>query len=247
MDYSRRGWPVLPLYSRNKNGVCDCGESDCKFPAKHPRTYHGCKDATTDERIIKRWGREWPTANWGIATGKKSGLLVLDVDGEEGNASISKFQVPYSFYVLSARGWHGYFKLPTDKVYPSLIKVLPGIDVRAENGYAIAPPSIHITGKKYEVYYSGEISIPPSWLVKAISDKTLLNAPSVKQDFFLEGERNEQLFRRGCGFARNSGMNSRRLFAWLWAANLKRCLPPLSGEEVKKITANILKIVRQDR
>ena len=36
--------------------------------------------ATTDRKTIKRWWRDRPSANIGIATGKASNLWVLDVD-----------------------------------------------------------------------------------------------------------------------------------------------------------------------
>jgi len=42
------------------------------------------KDATTDAEQIRRWWSEWPTANVGIATGRESGLVVLDVDADKG-------------------------------------------------------------------------------------------------------------------------------------------------------------------
>src|SRR5436853_4022810 len=75
-------WFVLPLHSM-RNGVCSCGNRDCKSPAKHPRTPNGEKDATIDPARIKEWWAKWPDANLGVATGP-SNLIVIDIDGEEG-------------------------------------------------------------------------------------------------------------------------------------------------------------------
>src|ERR687898_380583 len=68
LAYAGRGVPVFP----------------CERGAKRPLTRNGHWDATTDRRTIERWWERWPTANVGLPTGKKSGILVLDVDVEDG-------------------------------------------------------------------------------------------------------------------------------------------------------------------
>src|SRR3712207_9370934 len=68
LAYARRGVPVFP----------------CEPGGKRPLTYNGFWEATTDLRVIERWWKRWPSANVGIPTGKKSGLLVLDVDLDNG-------------------------------------------------------------------------------------------------------------------------------------------------------------------
>src|SRR5262245_64566830 len=56
---------------------------------KAPATRHGFKEATSDPRIVDGWWQGWPDLNIGIATGKASGVWVLDVDGETGEASLA--------------------------------------------------------------------------------------------------------------------------------------------------------------
>lgn len=242
--YSARGWQLLPLCSPHL-GKCSCGNRDCPSPAKHPLTQHGANDSTSDLKTIQAWYRQWPSANWGIATGSKSGLLVLDVDGKDGNSSLARFKVPFSFYVTTCRGWHGYFHLPKAGRYPSLAQLLPGVDIRAEGGYVIAPPSVHISGTRYEVYCNEELASAPAWLIETI-EKRRTTLPTARKEIFLPGERNTELFRRGCGFARSPGMNYRRLHAWISATNQNRCRPPLGGKEVSTITESILKSIRKD-
>src|SRR5437867_2367553 len=77
IDYAGRGWPVLPLRG------------------KIPATPHGSKDATTETAVIQKWFGMWPNANVGIATGSKSGLLVLDVDGSEGEKSLRALEAEH--------------------------------------------------------------------------------------------------------------------------------------------------------
>jgi hypothetical protein len=84
--YASRGHRVFPLHypARGLDAKlwCSCGKADCSSKAKHPRTEHGVKDATTDEALIKKWWKRWPEANIGIALG--DGVFVLDVDPRAG-------------------------------------------------------------------------------------------------------------------------------------------------------------------
>ena len=49
LDYVRCGWRVFPCHSAT-DGRCSCGHAECEHPAKHPRTPHGVKDATTETK-----------------------------------------------------------------------------------------------------------------------------------------------------------------------------------------------------
>ena len=78
----------------------DCCENGiavlpCNSHTKAPLTVHGCLDATTDPSQIKQWWATSPHAMLGIATGKISGLFVLDVDTHgdtNGYASLSALE-----------------------------------------------------------------------------------------------------------------------------------------------------------
>ncbi|MGC2764722.1 MAG: bifunctional DNA primase/polymerase, partial [Candidatus Acidiferrum sp.] len=64
-----------------RDGKCSCPKGDaCERAGKHPITQHGVNDATTNRKQIKRWWTANPNANIGIATGSKSGIIVLDID-----------------------------------------------------------------------------------------------------------------------------------------------------------------------
>src|SRR6478735_6130052 len=87
LAYSSRGWLVVPLHNP-KQGKCSCRKQSCSSPGKHPRTEHGLKNGSKDPSQIEQWFARWPDANLGILTGRQSGLVVLDVDGEDGKASL---------------------------------------------------------------------------------------------------------------------------------------------------------------
>src|SRR5215213_2383541 len=68
LAYARRGVLVFP----------------CEPGAKRPLTRNGHWDATKDPYAIGRWWKRWPSANVAVPTGKKSGVVVLDVDPATG-------------------------------------------------------------------------------------------------------------------------------------------------------------------
>ena len=88
-SYAAIGWRVVPIHSA-VDGRCSCRQADCGSPAKHPRTQHGVKDATTDPTAVAQWWRRWPDANIAVATGPESGVWMLGPDGEQGKADLAK-------------------------------------------------------------------------------------------------------------------------------------------------------------
>ena len=154
-DYAVRGWSVLPCHTP-VGGRCSCERADCTSPAKHPRTENGLNDATTDPDIIRKWWERWPDANIGIRTGQISGVVVLDIDPKNGGLeSWSELQdihtrVDTLICHTGGGGKHLYFKAPDELLKSTGSQIAPGIDTRAEGGYVIAPPSLHISGQRYE-------------------------------------------------------------------------------------------------
>src|SRR2546425_645780 len=78
LQYAQRGWAVFPLVAGTKQ----------------PLTTNGFKAATTDPGQVRLWWTEYPDANIGVATGKASGITVLDVDvkpwqGKQGDKTLA--------------------------------------------------------------------------------------------------------------------------------------------------------------
>ena len=159
LRYAARGWHLLPLHWPI-NGRCSCSKQNCPTPAKHPRTSDGLKDATTSPGQIRDWRTLWPSANIGVRTGKISGVVVLDIDAAKGNATRGGLEVWEEFQDINGGvetltvhtdggGFHLWFQAPLDELKTSASEIAPGIDTRAEGGYAVAPLSLHISGKRY--------------------------------------------------------------------------------------------------
>src|SRR5262245_32626085 len=163
--YASRGWPVLPLHSV-EGGRCTCCDATCRSPGKHPRTQHGVKDASTNSSQILVWWRWWSNSNVGTATGVASGLLGIDIDPRNGgDASYEQLrkQYPAAFAVLlevqtGSGGKHLYFECRSPA--RSRANILPGIDVKADGGYVVAPPSLHASGVPYRFASNGILLLP---------------------------------------------------------------------------------------
>ena len=160
LTYAELGIPVFPLHSPGDGpSGCDCRRRDCgRDAAKHPRTVHGLKDATTDEATIRRWWGLWPRANIGAVTGAVSGLLVLDVDPRHGGDDTLEClvaqhgQLPPTWRSRTpGGGWHLFLRYPDGlDIRNSASTVLgTGLDVRATGGYVILPPSFGANGNPY--------------------------------------------------------------------------------------------------
>ena len=59
---------------------------------KCPLVTNGLHAATTDRQVIAAWWTRWPAANVAVRTGKASGLVVLDVDGQDGADSLHELE-----------------------------------------------------------------------------------------------------------------------------------------------------------
>lgn len=176
MSYAERGWAVFPLHSPGPQG-CSCGRSDCG--GKHPRTAHGFHDATTDPQAIEGWWSRWPGAGVGIRTGASSGLVVVDVDpGHDGPASFAALvrehgglRQPPPRVRTGGNGWHLYFAHPSVTIRNDAGRRLgPGLDVRGDGGYVVAPPSGHPSGHHYRWVGAANQPAPmPGWLLERLT------------------------------------------------------------------------------
>ena len=149
----------------------------CKPHGKEPITKHGFKDASRDENQIRNWWTRAPNANVGIATGAPSGLIVVDIDSLEGAKLLLKLTERFgalapTHRVVTHKGSHFYFELPPNcGAVPSSAE--GGLDIRADRGYVIAPPSIHPDGGSYkwDCASPDEMAIAPQWLLAFAGDR----------------------------------------------------------------------------
>ncbi len=139
----------------------------------------GFHDATTDPDQIRAWWERWLRANLGIHTGRASNLVVLDVDPRHrGDQSLEALeakygQLPDTLRVRTAGdGDHYYFAFPDVALRNSASVLDDGLDIRAEGGYVVAPPSI-VGGRAYTWldewgHDLTPVAPMPGWLVRLL-------------------------------------------------------------------------------
>lgn len=160
LAYAAKGWAVFPLVPHQK------------VPFKES---HSFKDATTDAETIRQLWTENTEANIGIATGRASGIFVLDADLYKGaDKSLANLRkqhgpLPPTYSVQTARnGRHFYYQTPSGVIIASGENKLGSwLDVKAEGGYVVAPPSV-FEGKAYKVLNATQPAVCPEWLISLL-------------------------------------------------------------------------------
>jgi hypothetical protein len=244
LSYARHGWRVFPLAPRSKLPLI--GK---RFGGR------GVIDAVADEAQISRWWDIRPDANVGIACG--GGLIVLDVDGEEGAASLAALEQQHGALPLTplchtgAGGSHYYFKARC-RISNSASKVGKKLDIRGDGGYAVAAPSTHPNGRSYcwsVDAHPDEVVLAemPEWLARLAGGErdNVVRLPQpaefwsrVVRNGASEGSRNDTLARL-TGFLLQRKVNALVVLDLMRCWNSQRCRPPLDDEEVARTVESI--------
>ena len=243
LRYLCLGWSVIPVRPRGKTPLVHWQEYQRRLP--------------TDTEI-EAWFRHWRFANVGIITGKISGLVVLDVDPRHGgDQSLAEWRQRYGDLPETVRattgggGRHVYFATP-QRVLGNRAGVMPGIDLRAEGGLVVAPPSIHPSGRHYawEVSHQpGEIALAPlpPWLLQILreggehSGHPLAYWRHLAESGVEEGRRNDTI----ASFAGHllwHGVDPEVALPLLLAWNRTYCRPPLDDAEVTRVVRSIARL-----
>lgn len=179
--YRERGWRPFPLDHPSTprcSGLhrperpCEGGEKR----GKHPAVAYGTAAASeAPDKLLEYWFGNGPR-NIGIACGP-SGLVVIDEDEPNALSMLAADlgeELPKTYRVRTARGWHWYFEAPTDVELGNRSGRLAEyhIDVRGgrgKGGYVVAAGSTHHTGHIYEAEDLYALPAPlPRWLIPEI-------------------------------------------------------------------------------
>lgn len=247
LEYAASGWGVFPVHTPI-NGVCDCsaGPACGRNTGKHPWTKNGLLDATRDELKIRRWWKERPIANIGLAV--PEGYVVVDVDGDHGYRGLEErgWRLPTTAVQKSGGGAHYAYRVRSR--IPSRSKIIEdseqgahdGVDLRGPGGYILGAPSLHPSGHVYEWSVPlSQIEVAPDWL-EAISQETggTQIGERAPVDFSLvmaglsEGQRKWELYRAASKLrAADVPLDLAIMLAQQAAAN---CRPPLEAKEAER-------------
>ena len=227
----------------------------------------------TTQAEIDQLFNEYPSANYGIITGRQSKIVCIDVDGPDGRKSLKALEAKYgklppTVTVMTGRddSYHLYFKYVGRPLRNSAGKIGKNLDFRGDGGYILGVGSIHPNGLEYD-YADGlgpnsvEIAELPLWLAEILADpesKPSLNdghvtkagdlevASSALTSFVSEPGRNQHLTRLA-GRLRNADIAHLALVEALWIENEQKCRPPLERTEVEKIAESVARYVPKNQ
>lgn len=136
---------------------------------KRPVVATGFKAATRDRDAIMEQFSRPSAAMIGVPTGSPSGIVVIDVDIKNGakgqdwlDENIDALPETRTHRTQSG-GLHLVFIAPPGvEIRNSASRVAPGVDVRGEGGYIIAPPS-----PGYQIADHHDPAEMPRWLIRA--------------------------------------------------------------------------------
>jgi hypothetical protein len=269
--YFEQGWPVFPIWPPAHDGDqwldhCSCRNGvRCPDPCKHPRvkTYFG-KISGLD--VDLGWSQN-PTSSIAI---RCDSLTVVDLDGPKGRKAFRELRESHGAPPpetpttrTGGGGYHLYFK--TLSGARNKVKLLPGVDIRADDGYVIAPPSRTLKGS-YEWVEGKEpwtvpLAVVPPWLADLIVGPEEEKPPretgprdpwEPNLDAFpdiYDGSRNNDLV-KVCGslFNAYSGGDSLPYFEVaeqvekaIRIVNERKVHPPVENNELAKIISNMVK------
>lgn len=230
------GFSVIPVHPGTKKPVVRWKpwQTKCPGPA-----------------LLRKWWGENPRSGVGIVTGQVSGVLVLDVDPRNGGLeSVSGKALPLTPTVQTpSGGFHYYFTLPQGKALGSRTGLLPGVDVKAEGGFVVAPPSRREEGAYTWIVTPEEADFadPPAWLLKLLEEAPAAGAPADRPPLDLppgelppgvaEGKRNDTAARL-VGLWLAQGLPAAEVWARAWAWNAKND-PPLEEAELWRVLGSI--------
>ncbi|GGJ55703.1 bifunctional DNA primase/polymerase [Deinococcus roseus] len=156
--YVDRGWSVVPVnsggayekgphYNLVWTGHYIIGQNSKKKPSW--KTFQ-TRQPTAQE--LQRWFAHTDNAAVALVTGAISGVVVLDFDGEVGRQTLEKLGLEPHVRTGSG-GFHVYVRHPGWRVSTTsqdnnekLRTLYPGMDIRADGGMAVLPPSHNSKG-----------------------------------------------------------------------------------------------------
>lgn len=231
----------------------------CQFPifpivtgGKRPLTQNGYKSATTDLSIIEGMHYSAPNSNWAMRTGERtkggSGILVIDIDRKSGGFDTWEFlrtdnPEPIETIVVDtgSGGQHWWFRQPDGLDIACGTGVLgPGIDIRANGGYALIPPSETDQPYCYRIGpREAELADLPEWLYQIIVEKQKSSSPVPERidGSVPQGLRHSTLL-SVAGSLRRTGLGSLEIESALFALREEKFEAgehPISDQEVRDI------------
>jgi hypothetical protein len=167
------------LLGRSKRPLANC--PDCPkrgAPGAHdPQacghlTCHGFYAATRDPNRLAAMLGAHPDGLLAVRTGAApdgAGVVLIDIDPRHGGRLDRELMTPTLAVQTGSHGWHLYYRHPCRPVLSRPLPGRAGVDVKADGGYAVLPPSLHpITGQPYRWANQRGVEEMPPRLARAV-------------------------------------------------------------------------------
>ena len=219
------------------------------FPVKQDKTPYirrWKKEATHTQQGVREYWERYPDANIGIVT---EGLIVIDFDIKNDGMSKSKPSMEREYGLPRTRthrtgsgGLHYIYRNPNGKDVRNTVNLggYSGVDLRANGGYIVAPPSLHESGNRYEVLDYAPIAPAPQCLINLALKKARKPDIPIESELITEGQRNHTLTRIA-GKLKYEGREQVEIHRALQDANEMCCRPLLPEGEVLNINNSVAK------
>lgn len=221
LSYAKRGLSVIPV-GQDKKPI---------FPWKE----YTQRIAT--EKEIEKWWKENPNAGVAIITGKISNLTVIDIE----KGGITKY-LPQTMIIKTGGGGYHYYYRYTDK-FKNSVRIRELTDIRNDNGYVIAPPSRHKSGKRYLYHKGNEITEFPHhlFLSESLKARKKNDWDELSTQPIEKGKRNETAAKFAGLFLTQTPYKYWEQIAWpaLMNWNTTKCQPPLENSELRAVYESI--------
>ncbi len=231
--YKSVGFSIIPLLAKSKKPAID--------------SWLPYQERIATDNELEEWFGNGSTWNIGIVTGEISGIDVVDLDSQEAIQYAKDHQFPKTPTAKTNKGFHNYYEHKKGVRNFQKRDDLPGIDLRGDGGYVVAPPSRHPSGSQYQwVEGKGLHDIPLGELPETV----LISVPQEKTPLkelykgAQQGSRNDSLARLvgswvSDGLLFNECMDN----AQLWNSKNN---PPLSEVEIREVIKSIMKKHEQE-
>lgn len=186
LHYASMGIPVHPLYGVvGEHCTCRKGAGCERNAGKHPHLLKYRTQVTTDFQQINKWWRRWPEANIGMPTGRLSGMIMIDLDNQQAIDWMKEKEYRHDGPLIrTGKGYRLVFRRPNwSKKVKNRSRIIPaqpeiGLDILADGGNAVMPPSMHYLLKEYRwaegrtmADYYGRLPHVPDFIASLIKPK----------------------------------------------------------------------------
>lgn len=166
-EYIGSGWNILPV------------KPDEKRP--YMTNWLQYTKSKPPKEKVKEWFLALSGAGVGVVTGRVSNMVVLDVESYC-PTPIEKLLEMYPTQMYSrtgSGGYHLFYQYPMSMPKVSnRVRLMEGVDLRADGGFIVLPPTLHPSGNRYQWVKRGPLGTFP---------KSLLNLDSQPKTTHSEG------------------------------------------------------------